>query len=165
MKKVMMIILLVFFLTGCFQGLSIQEVPLPVEKGVVEEVQVLEVIDGDTVKLSDGRRVRYIGIDTPETVDPHRTDECYGLEASLRNKELVEGKMVQLEMDKEDKDDFGRSLRYVWMDDILVNEVLVKEGYARAKKYPPNVKYHSMLLSAQKEAKVQDLGLWGTCQE
>jgi micrococcal nuclease len=68
-------------------------------KGNLQKAKVVRVIDGDTIELEDGKKVRYIGIDTPETVDPRRDPQCFGKEASLQNKELVEGKDIYLEKD------------------------------------------------------------------
>lgn len=129
-----------------------------------ESVKVSRVIDGDTVELSDGRRVRYIGIDTPETGDPRRGVQCYGREAYEKNRELVEGKMVELEKDVSETDKYGRFLRYVYINNVLVNELLVEEGYAYSSSYPPDVKYQDNFLEAQKLAREENKGLWGsTC--
>jgi len=106
-------------------------------------------------------KVRYIGVDTPETVDPRRPVGCYGREASERNRELVEGKTVGLEKDISETDDFGRLLRYVWLDGEMVNAILVREGYAVASTYPPDVKHQELFLSLQREAMDAGLGLWG----
>lgn len=81
--------------------------PLPAEtpilSAVTELVKVTRVVDGDTIEIEGGERVRYLGIDTPETVDPRKTVQCFGVEASKKNKELVEGKTVRLEKDITDK--------------------------------------------------------------
>ena len=89
-------------------------------------VKVTRVVDGDTIEIEGGEKVRYIGIDTPETVDPRKPVQCFGVEASKKNKEMVEGKMVRLEKDITDKDKYNRLLRYVWLDDVFVNLELVK---------------------------------------
>jgi endonuclease YncB( thermonuclease family) len=123
--------------------------------------QVARVIDGDTIELSDGRRVRYIGIDTPETVDPSQPVGCYGKEASDRNKALVEGKTVSLEKDVSETDRFGRLLRYVYLGDVMVNELLVSEGFAQASSFPPDVKYQDRFTAAQQQARAASRGLWG----
>ena len=121
-------------------------------------VKVTRVIDGDTIEIEGGQRVRYIGMDTPETYT------CYYSESTSRNKELVEGKIISLEKDVGEKDRYGRLLRYVYVGDILVNEVLVKEGYAQVYTYPPDVKYNERFLAAQKEARENNKGLWSACQ-
>jgi micrococcal nuclease len=127
----------------------------------LEIAMVVRVIDGDTVELSDGRRVRYIGVDTPETVDPRRPVECFGKQAGEKNKELVEGKTVQLEKDVSEIDRYGRLLRYVYVGELMINEFLVREGYAQVTTYPPDVKYQDRFNVAQEQAREQNLGLWG----
>jgi micrococcal nuclease len=122
--------------------------------------QVVRVIDGDTVELLGGDRVRYIGIDTPET---YGESECYGQEATARNRELVEGERVWLEKDVSETDRYDRLLRYVFVDGVFVNAELVELGYARASMYPPDVKYADLFLSLQREAMEEDRGLWSAC--
>lgn len=128
------------------------------------DILVKRVIDGDTIELATGERVRYIGIDTPETVDPREEVGCFGKEASQRNKELVEGKKVRLEKDVSDLDSFGRLLRYVYAGDEFVNLTLVQEGYARASSYPPDIKYQEIFRTADAEARQKGSGLWGECR-
>src|SRR3990167_5660053 len=125
-----------------------------------ESKKVARVVDGDTIEVEGGQTVRYIGINTPETVHPQKTVECFGREASNKNKELVEGKFVQLEKDISETDKYGRLLRYVYVDGVFVNELLVKEGFAYASSYPPDIKYQDLLNSAQEEARSQNRGLW-----
>ena len=127
--------------------------------------KVIKVIDGDTIKLENSEVVRYIGIDTPETVHPSEPVQCFGKEASDKNKELVEGKMVKLEKDITDRDKYGRLLRYVWVDDLFVNDELVRQGYAYAYTYPPDVKYTEQFVQAQQEARENNRGLWAGCLE
>ena len=126
-------------------------------------VKIVRAIDGDTIELENGQTVRYIGIDTPETVDPRKPVECFGVEASLKNKELVEGKMAWLEKDVSDRDNYGRLLRYVWVEDSLINLKLAEEGFAYASTYPPDVKYQSQFVQAQQEAQGANRGLWSAC--
>lgn len=125
-------------------------------------VRVVNVVDGDTIKLGTGETVRYIGIDTPETVHPNKPVQCYGKEASTKNKELVEGKVVTLEKDVSNTDKYGRLLRYIWLDGTLINEVLVREGYAQSSTYPPDVKYQDRFLEAQRLAREEEKGLWSS---
>lgn len=125
---------------------------------------VTRVVDGDTIDvLIDGEefRVRYIGIDTPETVDPRRPVGCFGVEASQRNHDLVEGMTVGLEKDVSETDRFGRLLRYVWVGNEMVNAALVAEGYATASAFPPDVEYSERFVELQREAREAGLGLWG----
>ena len=123
-------------------------------------VLVTRVIDGDTIEIVGGARVRYIGIDAPETVHPEKPVEYFGKEASEKNRELVGGKRVYLEKDVQDEDKYGRLLRYVWVDDMMVNAELVRLGYAYSYTYPPNVKYQKYFLQLEKEARDQGRGLW-----
>lgn len=124
---------------------------------------VKRVIDGDTIELDNGDKVRYIGINTPETVDPRKPVECFGKEASAKNKELVEWKLVRLEKDVSDKDQYGRLLRYVYVTDIFVNDQLVHDGYAQVSTFPPDVKYKDLFLASQTYARENNLGLWKSC--
>lgn len=136
------------------------------------QARVTNVVDGDTIDVEiEGveYRLRYIGIDTPETVDPRRPVGCLGPEASAYNRQLVEGKTVGLEKDVSETDDFGRLLRYVWLpaeaspsgQAEMVNAVLVREGYAQASTYPPDVKRQDLFLQLQSEARNNGRGLWG----
>lgn len=124
---------------------------------------VERVIDGDTIEISGGVRLRYIGIDTPESVDPRQPVQCFSKEATEANKRLVLGKSVRLEKDVSETDRFGRILRYVYVDDVMVNEELVRNGFAQAITYPPDVKYQEKLSDAEEEARNGLLGLWGSC--
>ncbi len=124
------------------------------------KVKVENVVDGDTIKIETGEVVRYIGIDTPETVHPNKQIMCYGKEALERNSELVDGKTVGLEKDISETDKYGRLLRYVWFENILINELLVREGYAKSSTYPPDVKYQDRFVKAEQLAKEKEIGLW-----
>ena len=131
-----------------------------------QRAQVIDVVDGDTIRVDiDGVRVtvRYIGVDTPETVDPRTQAECFGAEAAARNRELVADKTVELERDVSETDRFGRLLRYVYVDGRMVNETLVREGYAVASTYPPDVRYQDRFLAAEREAREDQRGLWASC--
>ena len=123
--------------------------------------RVARVVDGDTVELENGEKVRYTGINTPETVKPDGPIECFGQEASAKNKELVDGKTVRLERDISDRDKYGRLLRYVYLEDgTFVNDLLVREGYAYASAFPPDVKFADQFRAAQSEARDHKRGLW-----
>jgi micrococcal nuclease len=134
----------------------------PVEDNL-PKVKVTKVIDGDTIEIEGGERVRYIGVDTPETVDPRRGVQCYGAQASDENKKLVEGKIVRLEKDVSETDKFGRLLRYVWVDNLLINDYLVENGFAHSSSYPPDIKYQSMFAESEAAARQKRLGLWAAC--
>lgn len=133
-----------------------------------EEVEVLRVVDGDTIVLSTGEKVRYIGVDTPETVDPRRAVGCFGKEASNENRKLVEGRSVLLAKDISDKDQFGRLLRLVYLKQndgnlVFVNDYLIRNGFAKASTYPPDVKFATQFVEAEKEARENSRGLWKMC--
>lgn len=116
---------------------------------------VVRVVDGDTFVISSGEKVRLIGIDTPET------DELYYDDATAYLSDWVLGKEVLLEGDTSNRDKYGRLLRYVWVDGVLVNEQLVREGFAEAKAYEPDVKYQHRFEDAEEYAKENRLGIWG----
>ncbi|MCH8875446.1 MAG: thermonuclease family protein [Chloroflexi bacterium] len=122
------------------------------------------VIDGDTILLESGESVRYLGIDTPETNHPRRGSECYGPEATERNRELIEGKLVRLEFDTTDRDAYERLLRYVYVGNTFVNAVLVEEGFAYSYYYPPDTKHYDELLELELAAEAAGRGLWSACQ-
>ncbi|KKS95981.1 MAG: nuclease [Candidatus Gottesmanbacteria bacterium GW2011_GWA2_43_14] len=128
-------------------------------------VRVVNVVDGDTVKIETGETVRYIGIDTPESVHPAKALQCFAKEASDKNTELVEGKLVRLEKDISEKDRYGRLLRYIWLGEELVNEILIREGYAYSYTYQPDVKYQERFMEAQRLAREEQKGLWGSACE
>ena len=127
-------------------------------------IKVTRAIDGDTIEIEGGEKVRYIGIDTPETVDPRKPIQCFGVEASKKNKELVEGKTVRLEKDITDRDKYNRLLRYIWVGDTFINLELVKQGFAYSYSYPPDIKYQEQFVKAQQEAREAKRGLWSSCQ-
>ncbi|MEC9014662.1 MAG: thermonuclease family protein, partial [Chloroflexota bacterium] len=135
----------------------------------MESAEVSRIVDGDTIKVILGGRlqtIRYIGIDTPETKHSNKPIECFGAEASRFNQQLVSGKPVILEKDTTDRDRYGRLLRYVWVEGVgLVNQVLVENGYARVYSFPPDVKYESILISAESFARENMSGLWSACGE
>ncbi len=122
---------------------------------------ITRIVDGDTIEIEGGQKVRYIGIDTPESKAPGKDVECFALEATEKNRQLVEGKQVRLEKDVNETDRYGRLLRYVYVGDVMVNEVLVSEGYAHAKSYPPDVKYQELFTQKEAEAREKEAGLWG----
>lgn len=136
-----------------------------------QKVQVERVIDGDTIEILGGLRVRYIGIDTPETVDPRKAAQCFGREAAEKNRELIEGRTIEMEKDVSETDKYGRLLRYIYFPstgsgqagDIFINDFLVRQGFARASTYPPDIKYQEQFRQAEKEARENNRGLWAVC--
>ncbi len=133
--------------------------------------KVVRVVDGDTIDVmisGKKERIRLIGVNTPETVDPRKPVECFGKEASNKAKSLLTGKKVFLEKDdtQGDKDKYGRLLRYVLLSNgTNVNLSMIKDGYAYEYTYDLPYKYQVEFKSAQKQASDQKKGLWGsTCQ-
>jgi endonuclease YncB( thermonuclease family) len=131
---------------------------------------VKRVVDGDTIELSSGEKVRLIGINTPETHHPTRGVECFGKEAEAYTRQLLEGHQVRLEKDVSETDRYGRLLRVVYLvpestlaAELFVNKHLVEEGYALVDTYPPDVKYKDIFLEAQRIAREQGKGLWSAC--
>jgi micrococcal nuclease len=122
---------------------------------------VERVVDGDTVVLDGGEKVRLLGIDTPETVDPRRPVERFGKEASVFARSLLQGRRVRVETDVEPRDRYGRTLAYLYLEDgTFVNLRLVEEGYASASRHPPNVRHAGLLRDAEKRAREMGRGLW-----
>ncbi|MDW5594951.1 thermonuclease family protein [Conexibacter stalactiti] len=131
--------------------------------------QVERVVDGDTiaVRVGDEReRVRYIGVDTPETVKPDAPVECWGPAASALNKRLVrDGEQVTLRFDRELRDRYGRLLAYVYRgrDRLFVNARLVRDGAARTLSISPNTAHAGELARLQADARAAGRGMWGAC--
>jgi micrococcal nuclease len=132
---------------------------------------VARVVDGDTVIVRAGTRsfdVRMLGIDTPETVDPHRPIGCYGPEASAFAKHLLTGGRVRLVYDRERRDRYGRWLAYLYLlrdgrPPLFVNARLVAAGYARTLSIPPNTAHASELAALERGAALAGRGLWSAC--
>ncbi len=121
--------------------------------------KVTRVIDGDTIEIENGDRVRYIGMNTPEI----ENSECFATEAGEINKNLVLGKIVRLEKDVSETDKYGRLLRFVYVGDIFIDDYLVKDGYAKIMTVPPDIKYKNQFSQSEKYAKENNLGLWSKC--
>ncbi len=164
--------LAVFIFLGAGSAFVVQITKPPATKPVevtreavaTESATVLRVVDGDTVELASGQKLRYIGIDTPEIVAPGKPVECFGREAQNENKRLVEGKTIKLEKDISETDKYGRLLRYVIVGDIIVNDYLVRQGFAHASTFPPDVKYAGQFRLAEVEARENNRGLWAGCR-
>jgi micrococcal nuclease len=131
---------------------------------------VTKVVDGDTIWVRTGPtrvKVRLIGLDTPETVDPRKPVQCFGPEASRRAQQLLERQRVFLEFDPSQGqvDRYGRALAYVWLPDgRLFNEVMIAEGFATEYTYDRAYKYQRDFRSAQAAAQSAKRGLWSACR-
>ena len=132
-------------------------------------VRVVRVIDGDTIEARlDGRRedVRYIGIDTPESVKPGTPVQCFAKRASAYNERLVDGEKVRLVLDAEHRDRYGRLLAYVYRarDGLFVNAALVRGGYAVPLTIAPNVAHADQFRRLAAKARRKGRGLWSSCR-
>ncbi|NLT73410.1 MAG: thermonuclease family protein [Chloroflexi bacterium] len=139
--------------------------PAPTPAEASERARVLEVVDGDTIRVRlDGRTVlvRYIGIDAPEVSHSGGAGEPFGNQSTALNRALVEGREVLLERDTSETDSYGRLLRYVWVDGTLVNGELVRAGLAEAKRYRPDTGRQAWLDALEREAAEARLGIWST---
>ena len=141
--------------------------PLP---GAVEleDGRVTRVVDGDTIHVIVGGRdetVRYIGVDTPETVKPGSPVECFGKAASAANERLVSGERVRIVPDAEPRDRYGRLLAYVYRvrDGRFVNLALVEGGFAQPLTIPPNVEHAADFVATARAARRAGRGLWAAC--
>ncbi len=164
------IFILIVIGLGLFLILNRQDVqvsPSPAPSTEISLTRVTRVIDGDTIEVESGDKVRYIGINTPEM----GSSECYAQEATSEDKLLVLGKTVRLEKDVSETDKYGRLLRYVYVQDpvgfpgqeIFVNKYLVSMGYATIMTVPPDIKYKNSFADSQNLAKENNLGLWSKC--
>ena len=161
-RRAVVIAAVVALAAGCSAGTreaGVQQGPYPVTRAV----------DGDTIRvMRDGQEVavRLIGINTPETVAPDRPVECFGPEASARTKELVTGQKVWLEYDDVtgETDKYGRTLAYVWLTPSqMLNEELVREGFAEERTYQDGYRYQDLLRTAEDAAQSAGAGLWTAC--
>ena len=132
------------------------------------DATVVHTVDGDTidVQLRNGRieRVRILGADTPETVDPRKPVQCYGPEASAYTARRLFGQLVRLEDDVERHDIYGRRLAYVYLHGANFEEELLRKGYARLLVIEPNHAHARAFLDDELNARAHRVGLWGACE-
>ena len=172
LKRIFIILTFIILLALSFHFLNNQEI-LPSNSVSLQKTQdsmmyvVTRVVDGDTLIVEDksaaSDTVRLIGINAPESVDPRRKVECFGKEASLELKRLVEGKYIRMEKDlsQQDKDRFQRLLRYVYLEDgAMINKTMIENGYAYEYTYKVAYIYQNEFKKAEKEAQVRGRGLW-----
>ncbi len=146
--------------------------PVPVQQAVLSAQpglwHVSHVVDGDTINVTMGDQketVRLLGLDTPETHDPRKPVQCFGLAAAAHTKALLEGKDVRLEPDPTDadRDKYHRLLRYIYMPDgTLINAELIRDGYAFAYVIFPLVKLDEFR-ALETDARTHNRGLWAGC--
>lgn len=182
-KTVFLIFILVFLtvFSGCeqaarksFRARHKKAAPAEFAQKDYDSILVTRAVDGDTLVLANGQRLRLIGIDTPEMHESNklrrdsermRQDveviKALGRRSYQFTKELVEGKKVKLEFDIERRDKYGRLLAYAYLEDgTFVNAEIIRQGYASLMTYPPNVKYADLFLKLYQEARVNKRGLW-----
>lgn len=157
MKKRIIFLLLLFALSCS---------PIENKSQDYSQIKVIEVIDGDTVKLADGKLLRYIGLDTPEVRIKKNgafiySPQPFSQEAKQLNQTLAENKLIRIEFDVEKFDKYGRLLGYCFTEDTFINAKLLEEGFAAIYTKPPNVKYTDLFLKKQKQARENRKGLWG----
>ena len=134
--------------------------------GAASSARVERVVDGDTIVVRLGGRaekVRYIGVDTPESVKPGVRVQCFAKAAAAENRRLVLGRSVRLEYDAEARDRYGRLLAYVWRGDLLVNAELIRLGYGKPLEIAPNLAHAAELRQLAAAAKRGHRGLWSRC--
>lgn len=148
---------------------------VPRDASAGQTYHVSRVVDGDTLKLSNGERVRLIGVDTPEVHmseklarDARKSNkdakeiQALGAKASAFTKQLCEGRQIRLEYDVQKRDRYGRLLAYAYLEDgTFINAKILEEGYGQVMTVPPNVKYADRFLELQGQAREKGRGLWG----
>ena len=129
-------------------------------------VEVDRVVDGDTAKVfyeGQSEYVRYIGIDTPESVKPDSPVECFGEKAKEFNESLLGDGTARLVFGPEERDRFGRLLAYVYVSDVMLNAELLRRGFAETLTIPPNDAFSARFERIEDEAQKAGRGLWGAC--
>ncbi len=147
-KKIFVIVICALLMVGIF--LILKELATTSN----DTFEVSRIIDGDTIKLSTGEKVRLIGINAPEI------GQFYAAEATNKLSQLIGNNSVTLEKDVDNKDQYGRLLRYIYVGEIPVNLEMVGQGYATAYHFQPNVKYSEEFEAAEQEARNAQIGIW-----
>ena len=167
---VLVVVITIFFGRGYSDKVVVPQVDAQIPP--VGMYHVMKVVDGDTIdvsltgKVADVERVRLIGINTPETVDPRKAVQCFGHEASDETKKILTDKNVFLKSDatQTDRDKYGRLLRYVFLENNTnFNQFLIQEGYAHEYTYKYPYQYQSEFKKAQVYAQENNKGLWAEC--
>ena len=156
-------------LTLVLPGVAMAQGGAPVPPPDGEIAIVLDVIDGDTIRVErvdgDVERVRYIGVDTPELARDGSPAEPWAQEATRVNADLIGSDFVMLERDVSDRDQFDRLLRYVWVQRpegwLMINGELVAQGLAEARAYEPDIRHNAWLQGLERDAREAGLGMHG----
>lgn len=170
-KKTVTILIVATVLGVClvvFGGYSIVRAVTKISIDETEYYPVTYVKDGDTFDVKIGRKVvtiRMLGIDTPETVDPGKPEQCFGKEASNETKKLLKGKSVRLKLNpnREEKDRYGRYLAFVYLDELMINKSLLEDGFAREYTFGKAYMFQKEFREVESQAKEYKKGLWGKC--
>ena len=160
--------LIVFLVVALVGGGVVKRGASSSDGGGDDDGRVTRVVDGDTIHVrvdGEDETVRYIGVDTPETVKPNTPVQCFGKKASAYNHRLVDGERVRLRFDAERRDRYGRLLAYVYRDKdgLFVNSALVGNGYATTLTIPPNVAHADDFRALERRAREAGKGLWREC--
>jgi micrococcal nuclease len=160
--------LIVFLVVALVGGGVVKRGASSGESAADDDGRVTRVVDGDTIHVrvdGEDETVRYIGVDTPETVKPNTPVQCFGKKASAYNHRLVDGELVRLRFDVERRDRYGRLLAYVYRrkDGLFVNDALVRNGYATTLTIPPNVAHAGDFRALERRAREAQRGLWREC--
>ncbi|MFH0840558.1 MAG: thermonuclease family protein [bacterium] len=166
-KKALPVIIFIIIILGLYYFLLKNQYDDP------NYYEIVNIVDGDTIDINiNGKteRVRLIGIDTPELVDPRQEVECFAQEASDRAKEILTGQKVRLESDltQGDRDKYNRLLRYVFLENgASLNQMMIEEGYAHEYTYDLPYKYQEIFQTAEQGSRTSGLGLWkeGVCDD
>jgi micrococcal nuclease len=168
MSRARLILVLIVLAVGLYTATAGSS-PDPAPVGSSSSGRVTRIVDGDTIHVAvDGReeKVRYIGVDTPESVKPGTPVQCFAKRASAFNERLLAGERVRLVRDAEERDRYGRLLAYVYRarDGLFVNAALVRRGYAVPLTIPPNVAHEQQFRELAANARRKGRGLWSACR-
>jgi micrococcal nuclease len=168
MSRARLILVLIVLAAGLYTATAGSS-PDPAPEGSSSSGRVTRIVDGDTIHVAvDGReeKVRYIGVDTPESVKPGTPVQCFAKRASAFNERLLAGERVRLVRDAEERDRYGRLLAYVYRarDGLFVNAALVRRGYAVPLTIPPNVAHEHQFRELAANARRKGRGLWSACR-
>lgn len=136
---------------------------IAITKSVESTEKVSRVIDGDTFEIEGGIKVRLIGVNTPEIKNKNKGIDCFATEAKKKMEQKLSNQKVVLVKDISETDKYGRLLRYVYLNGEMINDSLVREGYAKVSTFPPDVSFAETFLKSEATARESNLGLWQAC--